>query len=110
MHRHTVTKDYISNGLLLISCRLNQKRGNIMEVILLLVVVGMVAGWLASVVIPNGYGLIGTIIVGIIGGVVAGYLLGGMLNITGNALVNQIISGSIGAIILLFILRVIKKA
>ena len=81
-----------------------------MEAILILVVIGAVAGWLASMVIPNGFGLIGTIIVGIIGGVVAGYLLGGMLNITGNALVDQIISGSTGAIVLLFILRLVKKA
>ena len=35
-----------------------------MEAILILVVIGAVAGWLASMVIPNGYGLIGTIIVG----------------------------------------------
>jgi len=81
-----------------------------MEAILILVVIGAVAGWLASMVIPNGYGLIGTIIVGIIGGVLAGFFLGGMLSITGNALLNQIISGSVGAIALLFILRLVKKA
>lgn len=81
-----------------------------MEAILILVVIGAVAGWLASMVIPNGYGLIGTIIVGIVGGVLAGFFLGGMLSITGNALVNQIISGSVGAIALLFILRLVKKA
>jgi uncharacterized membrane protein YeaQ/YmgE (transglycosylase-associated protein family) len=81
-----------------------------MEALVILVVIGAVAGWLASMVIPNGYGLIGTIIVGIIGGVVAGYLLSGKLNITGNALVNQIISASIGAHVLLFVLRLIKKA
>ncbi|MCP3897566.1 GlsB/YeaQ/YmgE family stress response membrane protein [Moraxella sp.] len=81
-----------------------------MEGILLLIVIGAVAGWLASFIIPNGFGLIGTIIVGIIGGVLAGHFLGGVLSITSNPLVNSIIVGFVGAVILLFILRLVKAA
>ncbi|MCP4091283.1 MAG: GlsB/YeaQ/YmgE family stress response membrane protein [Gammaproteobacteria bacterium] len=81
-----------------------------MESILILVVIGAVAGWLASFVIPNGFGLIGTILVGIIGGVLAGHFAGGALSITSNALVNSIIVGFVGAVALLFVLRLVNKA
>ncbi len=77
--------------------------------ILYLIIIGAVAGYLASLVIPNGFGLIGTIIVGIIGGVLGGKLLGGLLNI-GTPLVSSILTAFIGAIVLLFIIRLVKKA
>jgi uncharacterized membrane protein YeaQ/YmgE (transglycosylase-associated protein family) len=78
--------------------------------ILILVIIGAVAGWLASFIIPNGFGLIGTIVVGILGGLLGGYLLGNALSITSNAMVNSIILAFAGAVVLLFIIRLIKKA
>jgi uncharacterized membrane protein YeaQ/YmgE (transglycosylase-associated protein family) len=46
------------------------------EALIIWLIVGAVAGWLAAMVVKGGsYGLIGSIIVGIIGGFIAGWLL-----------------------------------
>ncbi len=82
-----------------------------MEFIVFLIV-GAIAGWLAGVVVKGGgFGLIGDIIVGIVGGFVAGWLFGHVLNISfGGGILGQIISSAIGAIILLFVIRLVKRA
>ena len=75
-------------------------------------IVGAIAGWLAGMVVKGGgYGLIGDIVVGIIGAVIAGYLLPaiGVHISVGNAFITQIIDAFIGAVILLIILRLIRR-
>jgi uncharacterized membrane protein YeaQ/YmgE (transglycosylase-associated protein family) len=73
-------------------------------------VIGAIAGWLAGVVMKGGgFGLIGDIIVGIIGAVVGGWLFG-VLGITAGGLVGAIITAFVGACVLLFVIRLIKKA
>ena len=77
--------------------------------IIIMLVVGAVAGWLAGQIMKGaGFGLIGNIIVGILGAIVAGFLLPGIIAIPG--LVGQIISATIGAVILLFVIGLLKKA
>lgn len=77
--------------------------------IIIMLVVGAVAGWLAGQVMKGaGFGLIGNIIVGILGAIVAGFLLPGIIPIPG--LIGQIISSTIGAIILLFVIGLLKRA
>ena len=72
------------------------------------IVVGLVAGWLAGIVMKGGgYGVIGDIVVGIVGALIGGYLLGGRL---GGGLLGSIAVATIGAIILIFVLRLIKRA
>ena len=76
--------------------------------ILAVVVIGLVAGWLASLVVGGG-GLIKYIIWGVLGSVVGGVILP-MLGISinlGNALVNQIVVGTIGAIVLVLVARLL---
>ena len=82
-----------------------------MELIIYLIV-GAVAGWLAGVVVKcGGFGLIGDIIVGIVGGLLAGWLSAHVLNISiGSGIIGQIITSAIGAIILLLIIRLVKRA
>ena len=73
-------------------------------------VVGGVAGWLAGLIVKGyGFGLIGNIIVGIIGGLIAGWLLPklGLFNIGGIA--GSIIYAVIGAVILLLLIGLIKR-
>jgi uncharacterized membrane protein YeaQ/YmgE (transglycosylase-associated protein family) len=73
-------------------------------------VVGAVAGWLAGLLIKGyGFGLIGNIIVGIVGGLIAGWLLPklGIFSIGGIA--GSIIYSVIGAVILLLIVGLIKR-
>ncbi|MPN39072.1 hypothetical protein SDC9_186598 [bioreactor metagenome] len=75
------------------------------------IVVGLIAGWLAGVVMKGGgYGIIGDIILGIIGAVVGGWLFG-MLGVSaGGGLIGGIIVAFIGAVILIFLARMIKRA
>jgi uncharacterized membrane protein YeaQ/YmgE (transglycosylase-associated protein family) len=73
-------------------------------------VVGAVAGWLAGLIVKGyGFGLIGNIVVGIVGGLIAGWLLPrlGLFNIGG--IVGSIVYAVIGAVILLLIIGLIKR-
>ncbi len=72
--------------------------------------VGAIAGWLAGMVIKGGgFGLIGDIIVGIVGALIAGWLLPQLGIVIGGGLVGAIINAFIGAVILLVIIRLIKR-
>jgi uncharacterized membrane protein YeaQ/YmgE (transglycosylase-associated protein family) len=76
--------------------------------IIILLAVGAVAGWLAGLIYSGaGFGLIGNIVVGILGAIVAGLLLPGILPIGG--IPGEIISATIGAIILLFLVGVFRR-
>ena len=77
--------------------------------IIIMLVIGAVAGWLAGQVMKGaGFGLIGNIIVGILGAIVAGFLLPGIIPIPG--ILGSIISATIGAVILLFVISLLKRA
>lgn len=79
--------------------------------IIIWLVVGAIAGWLAGLVVKGGgFGLIGDIIVGIIGGLIAGWLLPRVGINLGSGFVAAVIDSFIGAVILLLILRLIKRA
>ena len=76
------------------------------------IVVGLIAGWLASQVMRGGgYGLIGDIIVGIVGAVIGGFLAGAFLNMP-NAVnginVTSILVAFVGALILIAVLRMVS--
>jgi uncharacterized membrane protein YeaQ/YmgE (transglycosylase-associated protein family) len=73
-------------------------------------IVGAVAGWLAGMVVKGGgFGLIGDIIVGIVGAFIAGWLLPQLGIVIGTGIVGAIIDAFIGAVILLVIIRLIKR-
>jgi uncharacterized membrane protein YeaQ/YmgE (transglycosylase-associated protein family) len=77
--------------------------------IIIMLAIGAIAGWLAGQIIKGGgFGLVGNIVVGIAGALVAGFLFPGFLPFGG--LVGAIISAAIGAIILLLIVGLIKRA
>lgn len=77
--------------------------------LIIMLAIGAVAGWLAGQIVKGvGFGLIGNIIVGVLGAVVAGFLLPGILPIGG--IVGQIIYATAGAIILLFVIGLVKRA
>lgn len=82
-----------------------------MELIIILLV-GGIAGWLAGLVVQGtGYGLVGDIVVGILGAILAYFLfpmLGITLTIFGGIL-GAILMGFIGAVILLLIVRLFKQ-
>jgi uncharacterized membrane protein YeaQ/YmgE (transglycosylase-associated protein family) len=79
--------------------------------IIIWLVIGGVAGWLAGLLVRGyGFGVVGNIIVGIIGAILAGWLLPltGFVLIGG--IVAEIINAVIGAVILLLIVGLFKKA
>jgi len=82
------------------------------ESIIIWLIVGAIAGWLAGLVVKGaGFGLVGDIIVGIIGAVIAGWLLVGYGPvIPGPAIIGQIVYAFIGAVILLVIIKLVKRA
>jgi len=75
------------------------------------IVVGLIAGWLAGMVMKGGgYGLIGDIIVGVIGGLLGGWIATTFLHIgAGMSGINltSILIAFLGAVLLLFILRLL---
>jgi uncharacterized membrane protein YeaQ/YmgE (transglycosylase-associated protein family) len=78
------------------------------QALIIFLIIGAVAGWLAGLVMKGGgFGLVGNIVVGIIGAFVAGWLLPGFWPIGGIA--GSIIHAAIGAIIVLFVVGLIKR-
>lgn len=73
--------------------------------------VGLIAGWLAGMVMKGGgYGIVGDMIVGVLGALLGGWLFGHLGIGAGGGLLGSIIVAFIGAVILIFLLRVIKRA
>jgi uncharacterized membrane protein YeaQ/YmgE (transglycosylase-associated protein family) len=88
----------------------NQGKNMDAQSLIIWLIVGGVAGWLAGMVVKGGgFGLIGDIIVGIIGGLIAGWLLPQLGIVIGGGIVGAVINAFIGAVILLIILRLIKR-
>jgi uncharacterized membrane protein YeaQ/YmgE (transglycosylase-associated protein family) len=81
------------------------------ETLLIWLVVGAVAGWLASTLVKGGgLGLIGDIVVGVLGAFIGGWLLPRLGIHMGVGLVSVVISATIGAIVLLLLLRLVRRA
>ena len=79
--------------------------------ILIWIIVGAIAGWLAGLVVRGaGFGLLGDIIVGIVGAFIAGWLLPRIGVHLGVGFVAAVIDAFIGAVILLIILRLLRRA
>jgi uncharacterized membrane protein YeaQ/YmgE (transglycosylase-associated protein family) len=78
--------------------------------LIIFLAIGAIAGWLAGVITKGGgFGLLGDIVIGILGAVVGGYVFG-TLGIAITGLVGSIITATLGAVILLFLIRLIKRA
>ena len=81
------------------------------EALLIILLVGGVAGWLAGIVMRGrGLGLIGNIVVGIVGALLASWLLPKLGLAIGGGIVASFINAFIGAVILLFLVRLVKRA
>lgn len=81
------------------------------QTILIWVLIGAVAGWLAGLVVKGfGFGLVGNIIVGILGAFVGGWLFGVLGISVGAGIINTIVAATVGAVVLLLVVRVLKRA
>ncbi len=82
-----------------------------LETFLIWLVIGLVAGWLASAVAGGGFGLIGDIVVGIVGAFIGGFIFRGLhVRVPWSGIPGTILVAFVGALVLLVILRVIRSA
>jgi len=82
-----------------------------LQTFLVWIVIGLVAGWLASAVVGGGFGLIGDIVVGVVGAFLGGLIFRGLhVHAPFAGLPGTIFVAFIGAIVLLLILRLIRAA
>ena len=73
--------------------------------------VGLVAGWLAGQRVKGGgLGVIGDIVVGVVGALLGGFGFSSLGVPLGGGLLGSIIVATIGAVLLIFVLRLIKRA
>jgi uncharacterized membrane protein YeaQ/YmgE (transglycosylase-associated protein family) len=81
-----------------------------LEALIIWLIVGAIAGWLAGQVMKGGgFGLVGDIVLGIVGAFVAGWLLPRIGILIGGGILGAIINAFIGACVVLFIVRLIKR-
>ena len=80
--------------------------------LLLFLAIGLVAGWLAGVLVKgSGFGLVGDLIVGILGAILGGWLFGRLgFSLGLGGLADSLIVATLGAVLLLFLIRLIKRA
>jgi len=79
--------------------------------ILVLLLVGLVAGWLAGQIVRGrGFGLIGDLVVGVIGAFIGNWVFAKLGIFIGMGLIGAVISATIGAVILVGIIRLVRRA
>ena len=81
--------------------------------LIILLLIGAIAGWLAGLIVRGfGFGLIGNIVVGIVGALLAGWLLPrlGIGFSVGNPFITSVLYALIGAIVLLVIAGLFRRA
>ena len=81
------------------------------ESLIIFIIIGAIAGWLAGQLVKGyGFGLIGNIVVGIVGAFIAGFLFPAIGLSLGGGILAAIIHSTIGAVILLVLIRIIRQS
>ncbi len=79
------------------------------ESLLIILFVGLIAGWLAGKIVQGtGFGLIGDLVVGILGAFIGDWLIPRVGLHLGMGLFGAILNATIGAIVLLLIIRLVR--
>ena len=78
--------------------------------ILVWLLVGAIAGWLAGALMrTGGFGLVGNIVIGIVGAVVGGWLFPQIGIVVGTGMIGSIVTATMGAVLLLFVARLFRR-
>jgi uncharacterized membrane protein YeaQ/YmgE (transglycosylase-associated protein family) len=81
------------------------------ESLLIFLVIGILAGWLGGIVVKGyGLGLIGDMVVGVIGSFIGGWLFNYFHIAHGSGFLGNLLGATVGAIVLLFALRLLRRA
>ena len=79
------------------------------ESIIVILLVGLIAGWLAGKIVRGtGFGLIADICIGIVGALIASWLFPRLGIYLGGGIIAAIIAATIGAVLLLVVIRLVK--
>lgn len=71
-------------------------------------IIGVVAGWLSGKLMRgHGFGLLGDLVIGILGALIGGFIFG-LLGIISLSLIGSLVSATVGAIVLLWLIRLIR--
>lgn len=82
-----------------------------LETLLIWLLIGGVAGWLAGQILRGGgFGVVGNIIIGIIGAVVGGWLFAQLGIVIVGGIIGTIIAATIGAVVVLLIVGLVRRA
>jgi len=82
-----------------------------LETLIIWLVIGAIAGWLAGVIVKGyGFGLVGNIVVGILGAVFGGWLFGTLELGLSLGIIGTILGATVGAVLLLLIIRFVRRA
>jgi uncharacterized membrane protein YeaQ/YmgE (transglycosylase-associated protein family) len=80
------------------------------EAVVIWLIIGAIAGWLAGLIVKGyGFGIIGNIVVGIVGAVIAGWLLPRLGFVFIGGIGAAIVNAVIGAVILLLVIGLFKR-
>ena len=94
-----------------VSCKEDFEMHLTAESLLVILLIGAIAGWLAGQIVQGtGFGLVGDIIIGIIGAFIASWLFPQLGLRLGTGIASQIIAATIGAVLLLFIMRLVRRS
>jgi uncharacterized membrane protein YeaQ/YmgE (transglycosylase-associated protein family) len=77
--------------------------------LIVFLIIGMIAGWAAGNIMKGrGFGVVGNMVIGIIGAVVGGFLFN-LLGVSTGGFIGSLITATVGAIILLYVIGILKK-
>jgi uncharacterized membrane protein YeaQ/YmgE (transglycosylase-associated protein family) len=103
--------DLQTGALLFATAQADQETNMSLETLVIWLVIGAVAGWLAGLIVKGyGFGIVGNIVVGIVGSLIGGFLFGQLGLFHGSGYLGAIIGATIGAVILLLLIRFIRRA
>lgn len=81
-----------------------------LETLLVWLLIGAIAGWLAGVIVKGfGFGLVGNIVIGILGAFIGGWLFGALGIGAGYGIVSAILGATVGAVVLLLIIKLLRR-
>lgn len=74
------------------------------------IVIGIIAGWLAEMIMKRNHGLLTNLVVGVVGALLGGYLANNLLKVDANgSWIMGIVVATVGAVLLLFLLGLVKR-
>ena len=79
--------------------------------LLYFLLIGLIAGWLAGLLVKGGgFGIVGDMVMGVLGAFIGGFLFNSLGLSAGGGMLGSIIVATIGAIVLILLLRLIRRA